>query len=327
MNNNYLTYSPADLAQDDQFIHWVQSGMPSNSAWSTWLQNNSEVAAKVKEAITIVSSFQYSEKNIPLKQTDDLWARINDTLAEEESTKVVSMPRRNLLRLVAYAAAACVALFFVSRLLIDSNENIYVGNGETLAHILPDASKVQLNAQSSLKYNKDSWGAQRMLSLDGEAYFDVEKGQTFIVETAFGEVTVLGTSFNIYSRADGFQVHCTSGRVQVISGNEKVILNPDSRSSLINGKLIKEELKEGKDIAWLNKTYRFNATPLKVVFESIQRQFDVQVIVDDTITDRLYTGTYEATDLTEALHNICFPMELSSTIQGKEIRIKADVDK
>ena len=326
MNSNYLTYTPEDLAADDQFILWAKAGKPTSSPWAQWLMNHPEVVPNVDKAFEIISALQYSEKVIPQSKTDALWERINNTIAEHEETKVVAMPRRNIFRLIAYAAAACLAILFASKLLLDNNENIYAGPAERIAHVLPDESKIQLNADSKIRYNKKAWASERTLSLVGEAYFEVEKGQKFIVKTKSGDVTVLGTSFNVYNREDGFRVQCTSGKVQVTSGDAKVILTPDSGTSLINGQLYKEELKQGKDIDWLNKIYRFDAIPLKVVFESVQRQFDVKVTMTEEISKRLYTGTFEATDLNKALNSICFPMELSPIVQGNKIRIELDAD-
>jgi len=324
MNSKYLTYSPNELALDNTFIQWVQSGKPADSPWAIWLLDNPEIDTIVNEAITIVSSFQYSEKSIPEGKTDELWSRINNTLAEEIDTKVILMPRRKVFRMVAYAAVACLALFFSSRLFFDSNESVYVGNGKSIAHVLPDESRVRLNADSKIIYNKASWSKDRSISLEGEGYFEVEKGQKFTVQTDHGEIAVLGTSFNIYSRPDGFNVHCTSGRVQVTAGKDKVILTPGTLTSLNNGTLTRTEITQNKEVDWLNKIYRFDTLPLKVVFDAIERQFDVDIISDQNVTDRLYTGSFEATDLNKALNTICFPMELTSTIQGRTIRIYPD---
>ena len=324
MENKYLTYDVTDLATDDQFIQWGQTGRPSESPWAQWLLNYPEVLPKIDEAATLVLSLQYSEETIPTAQTDALWNRINTSIATEEEVIVVAMPRRNVFRLVAYAAAACLVFLLCSRLLLDNNETIYVGQGQSLAHVLPDASKIQLNADSKITYDQDLWEKERTLSLNGEAYFEVEKGQKFTVHTDNGDITVLGTSFNIYSRDDGFRVHCTSGKVQVTAGNEKVILTPDTRTSMINGKLSKETTTQNKVVDWLSKVYRFEGIPLKVVFAAVGRQFDVNITMDAGIGNRLYTGSFEAIDLQKALNAVCFPMEVTPIIQGKKIRIQSD---
>ena len=57
--------------------------------------------------------------------------------------------------------------------------------------------------------------------------------------------------------------------------------------------LTKEVVPDGVKVNWLNKIYQFKAIPLKVVFESMERQFDVQIFADNIMQDRLYTGSYD----------------------------------
>jgi ferric-dicitrate binding protein FerR (iron transport regulator) len=57
-----------------------------------------------------------------------------------------------------------------------------------------------LNAASKLSFNEKKWADQRALTLEGEAFFKVQKGQTFSVNTTAGVITVLGTQFNVKER-------------------------------------------------------------------------------------------------------------------------------
>ena len=69
--------------------------------------------------------------------------------------------------------------------------------GETASIQLSDGSMVELNSGSTIKYAR-SFGDERRVSLQGEAFFDVEKEtRPFIVETFNGSVRVLGTTFNV----------------------------------------------------------------------------------------------------------------------------------
>ena len=326
MKDQYLTYSIEELATDDSFIRWVQAGQPLESDWGAWLDTHPAMQDQVQQAAEIVSTIRFQEQSDLSSKTDAIWARINQTLEEETTeAKVVQMPRRQLFKVIGYAAAACLALLLVFQLVLNSNDDLYVGQAESLAHVLPDNSKVTINADSKISYDKEQWEDDRTLSLEGEAYFEVEKGERFTVNTPQGAITVLGTSFNIYSREDGFRVHCTTGRVEVASNNQKVILTPGTQSRLNEtGQLIKENLSADQPVDWLDKIYRFNRIPLKVVFASIERQFAVDIIVDPAIGERLYTGVYESTDLDKALNVICFPMELTPVKNGKRIRIISD---
>jgi len=324
MENKYLTYDPIALAADDSFIKWVQSGSPKESPWGRWVDNNATLSSIVAEATDLVGAIQF-QPALRSAKADALWNRINSTIAEETvEAPVVQMPRRNVFKLVSYAAAACVAALLAFQIFLTGDISVDTNYGESITHVLPDDSKIQINAGSSISYDEKNWSNERSLSLSGEAYFEVEKGQKFSVQTEHGTVSVLGTSFNIYSRPDGFRVQCTSGKVQVTSKNSEVILTPNMQTRLTSTGLEQEQIEDGIKVSWLNKIYQFEAIPLKVVFESIERQFDVEVFVDNFTEDRLYSGSYDATDLDKALKVVCFPMELSYEVKGNNVIIEPD---
>ena len=72
-----------------------------------------------------------------------------------------------------------------------------------------------LNSKSTITFNKHNWDTNRTLELNGEAFFDVEKGNTFTVKTSQGNVSVLGTEFNVNASVDFFRVSCYEGKVKV----------------------------------------------------------------------------------------------------------------
>ena len=113
-----------------------------------------------------------------------------------------------MLYLATTAAAACLALVLFFTFGRPSGTSISSSPAEMLTHVLPDRSTVRLNADSRIRVNEKKWEEKRQLALTGEAYFEVEKGQTFRVETDLGDVEVLGTKFNVYSRSGIFEVFC-----------------------------------------------------------------------------------------------------------------------
>src|SRR5690606_26987973 len=89
---------------------------------------------------------------------------------------------------------------------------------------LPDGSQVDLNYESSLRFPNVFEGGVRKVELIGEAFFDVKHNDSlpFIVVTGEIETVVLGTTFNIRSKADDLEtdVSLVTGKVQVnYSGN------------------------------------------------------------------------------------------------------------
>ena len=105
-------------------------------------------------------------------------------------------------RVWKYGVAASLLIiagwFLFSRL--NSEVLFQTANGERTQGALPDGSTFVLNADSRLSYDKNNWGTARKISLTGEAFFSVQKGAVFSVETPTGSVQVLGTKFNVWSR-------------------------------------------------------------------------------------------------------------------------------
>ncbi|MEM8906839.1 MAG: FecR family protein, partial [Bacteroidota bacterium] len=80
---------------------------------------------------------------------------------------------------------------------------------------LPDGSQVWLNAASKLQFDETNFAQNRILELEGEAFFRVQKGAQFTVKTSNGAIRVLGTSFNVYTRKNQLTVGCFTGKVGV----------------------------------------------------------------------------------------------------------------
>ena len=117
---------------------------------------------------------------------------------------------------------------------------------------LPDASKVSLNANSDLTYNKTNWATKREVQLNGEAFFKVAKGQKFNVITNDGIVSVLGTQFNVKQRKSYFEVTCYEGLVAVTHNNKTTQLEPGHTFLIRDGKLLANEKENAVQPNWLH---------------------------------------------------------------------------
>ena len=117
-----------------------------------------------------------------------------------------------------YIGIAASVIFLLGLMILfnfSSNTEYSSDFGKQLSFELPDGSKVTLNSMSTVSFNKENWKNNRTLTLDGEAFFEVKKGQKFKVQTTQGNVTVLGTEFNINTTNDYLKVLCYEGKVKV----------------------------------------------------------------------------------------------------------------
>ena len=91
---------------------------------------------------------------------------------------------------------------------------------------LPDGSTIDLQAGSLIRYAKEEWETEREVFMEGEAYFDVEKGEKFEINLKQGKVTILGTTFQITEKEDTLHVTCFSGKVKVQAFGYEETLTP-----------------------------------------------------------------------------------------------------
>lgn len=115
-----------------------------------------------------------------------------------------------------------------------SNELVIPRGGENTV-ILADGTTVHLNAGSKLTYPVRFAGKRRIVRLEGEAYFDVagDENHPFVVQTHLGEITVLGTEFNVNAYADTPVCYTTlvHGKVKFSTLNaETVTLSPGEQA-------------------------------------------------------------------------------------------------
>ena len=159
--------------------------------------------------------------------------------------------------------------------------------------------------------------------MQGEAFFDVEKGTPFTITTKNGTVDILGTQLNVFSRENEFWVSCISGKVRVNTDQQQHILLPGEMAELTPNGLIKLAKNNIENTAsWKQGTFYFEDKPLVSIFEAVERQFNVRV-EHENLSDRLITVSFSNENLEESLDVICIPMGLSYEIKNnKKIVVK-----
>jgi len=266
-----------------------------NSNWQKLEQLNSKVTVKWGES------------------ADEIWRKMENQLQQPvRQPKVIFMPRT----VMQWAVAAVIlVLFGLTALMRFYTETVMVPDGEHRLVELPDQSQVHLNAGSAISYHPFWWKFSREARLDGEAYFEVEKGSRFQVESTNGSTTVLGTSFNIYSRDEAYRVTCLSGKVQVSDPTDSkiVVLLPDEKAEWVKNDFVKTTVESQQDIAWTNNQFVFTRRPVREVFEEIERQYEITLDVAPDI-NYVYSGNFEkSNDVKQVLDYVCRPLNLKFT--------------
>lgn len=205
-------------------------------------------------------------------------------------------------------AATLLLCFGLFQLFYFSNINA-TGFGSAKNLTLPDNSKVVLNSKSKLCY-PNLFQINRTLNLEGEAYFEVEKGSTFTVETKLGYVKVLGTKFNVNAYKDYFEVICYEGKVSVESKGKITIITPSEGIRFYNHTSENWASDTNQKPKWLLGESDFRNVPFKYVVDKFKNQYNVAVEFPKTSENVKFTGTFTHKNIETALKSICIPLQL-----------------
>lgn len=192
--------------------------------------------------------------------------------------------------------------------------------------VLPDGSEVWLNAASSIRYPIAFTGAERVVELTGEAYFEIKQAATkpFRVKTGdHQEVRVLGTGFNVnaYTNEPEMATTLLHGSVQVVSTQHKMILKPGQQAVMNNDAIRLQQADTSQVTAWKEGMFQFDNTNIQTVMNQLERWYDIEVIYEKGIPDIRFGGKLER-DL--SLSHVLRILEISNVhyqLEGKKLII------
>ncbi|MCJ0741191.1 FecR family protein [Pedobacter montanisoli] len=201
--------------------------------------------------------------------------------------------------------------------------------GETYVLILPDKSKVWLNAASSLTYSTNlNERKTRRVKLEGEGYFEIAKDRSrpFVVESKGQEVEVLGTHFNINAYSDGPAIATTllEGSVKVsLETNLSKIIKPGEQALNNDHGIDVVNVDVERITAWKDGGFALSGKNLKTAMREIARWYNVEVVYDPSISDELETGGWisRSNKLSTVLKLIESSGQVRFKIEGKKVYV------
>lgn len=250
----------------------------------------------------------------------EAWQRLEQSIKLQPQVKTVSYSVRDIAWKVAASVLVIVSLWLGFNAW--NNVSYTTANNQVKEIILPDQSKVTLNAASTLSFHKFRWKSSRKVILTGEGFFKVTKGNSFEISSNGNKIKVLGTEFNVYSRKDYFEVRCISGKVEVrIPNEEKVILGKGNAVRKQGPDQAPQQFKISNAAGWIRGDFYYDRADLQSVLDEIARQYNVHVQCK-IATNREYSGYFNKSGLNQALRNICLPLGLTFRISNDTVTIE-----
>lgn len=254
------------------------------------------------------------------------YKKLQAARAKRATSPTKRHPLRAVLRPALVAAAAIALLLSIWYFLPASEQQFVAERGQRIeAASLADGSVVSLNASSTLTFKRMT--NERIARVSGEVFFDVaEATDTFRVITALGQVTVVGTAFNVYSRQDSLAVSCMEGKVRVAFAglSTTTLLSPGESVYRISGSASRSDTTNvTTSLDWREGRSVFVNRPLAEILDGLERQFDLEIERPTGLDlNKRYDITFPNDNLTQALENTLTPVKNYTYIRsGKRVQL------
>ncbi|MCG8582987.1 MAG: FecR domain-containing protein [Bacteroidales bacterium] len=208
----------------------------------------------------------------------------------------------------------------------------YVPRGEKSELTLPDGTHIALNADTRLRVPSDFSGTNRQLQLEGEAYFKVKHDpeNPFIVKTESINIEVLGTSFDLscYPDEDMVTTVLDEGKIRFAGANNNKVngtyLKPGETAYYHKSSgvfKVKETAKTDRASSWKQGVITFKDMPFYLLVKKIERQYDVEIDVDESLRFEKYTGEINEETVWAVMNNFAIATPFNVESSGRKIKI------
>ena len=200
--------------------------------------------------------------------------------------------------------------------------------GSQYQMILPDGSKVWLNAASSITYPVAFGGERRVVTITGEAYFEVAKNeaQPFVVQEGDMSVQVLGTHFDVNGYADEAdrKTMLLEGSVRILDKGSNSLLKP-GQQAVLDRHDDKIQIVDHPNVeavmAWKNGTFLFEDATIESIMRQVARWYDVEVVYNTSISKHFVADIPRNVPLSRLLELLELTDQVHFRIEGKKITV------
>jgi ferric-dicitrate binding protein FerR (iron transport regulator) len=259
---------------------------------------------------------------------DVAWDRLAQQTTQSKPAPIIEMhPYRKLWRI----AAAVVFVVLTGSVLYQQlrpHDTRYLAEGTSQQITLKDGTQLTLNRNSELIWLTD-YKNQRVVSLKGDAYFDVVKDATkpFVVTTTDLEIEVLGTAFYVDARPEQPSTDITveHGRVAVRHNTEEVELAAEEKATFdkVGGRLEKLANADPNFTSVKTQMLQFKNSRMETVVATLNRHYHARIIAEPSVQNSCeLTATFENKSLEAVLQIIASTMDLEIINQNQYIILR-----
>lgn len=266
--------------------------------------------------------------------------QVKEDILMQLNAKINKTSRQQLWLRSSVAAAAILLLILISNY-FSYNEGYKKQNSQlvTLENplgmkssvVLPDGSKVILNAGTVLTYPTAFVSSEREVSVKGEAFFEVapDCNHPFIVKADEICVEVHGTKFNVkaYEEEENIEVTLAEGKVGIGLNNSEHRLLMTPQQQVCFHKKNKTFIRHQVDLlyytAWKEGKFYFNTLTFHDIAKQLERSFNVHIhITSERLKNTVFTGDFvQGENLEQILHVMTFDKRIKYKIEGNQVYV------
>lgn len=300
------------------------------SAWVSSTPENRQVFEESGNAWFRASESHFLYDPDLDKEWEAIQGKIEGIKADKEAYPISrSFSQISTSWFLRFAAVLLIAIVvgFLINFFIAGPENLIVQTGEVMTELtLPDGSVVTLNQNTTFQYPEKFRKGQRIVSLDGEAYFKVahDPENPFILEHNNIRIKVLGTSFSVKTgaREDNLEVVLINGQVAVYYENEGTNLQtiyPGEKAEVEkSGHHIEVSRNNNPNfLSWKTGLFVFEDETLDNIVSVLNNAYNKKIILrDDHIGHCRMTATFDRQTLEVVLEIIAATLDLQIQSDG-----------
>jgi ferric-dicitrate binding protein FerR (iron transport regulator) len=280
--------------------------MKTKTTLSQWIDGKAEFPDHIDGRDTFEKIKKYSAQ---LETSDfdksGVYEKIQEAKAQKPQKTKTSYSF--LLKIAAVFIVAFGVLAIVHQLAWQTTQTALAENSSV---VLPDNSQVLLQPGSKLSFNSLSWFMTREVKLEGEAFFEVEKGETFSVNTSAGKVEVLGTKFNVKSTANKLNVVCYEGRVKVSQNKTTEIINADEFVVMKDNVIINKNKIVMNKLPTETSYFHIIDEEFEELLKDVERYYNVKISTENITSNKHFTGKLPKNNVEKALEIISKTFQL-----------------
>lgn len=209
-----------------------------------------------------------------------------------------------------------------------SYNTITIPRGRQFQVLLPDGTRVWLDAASSMRYPTAFTGGERRVEISGEAYFEVAKNPTLpfrvTIQDKPAEIEVLGTRFNVNAYGNEASINTTliEGSVKITAGGGQVVIKPGQQAQVASRIKVLSKADVQRAMAWKEGVFNFEDAGLEEVMRQLERWYDIEVVYEQGIPPIEFMGKM-GRDL--SLQEVLRGLEVSEvhfSMQGRKLMVR-----